>query len=179
MTVSEEFVGAWRRVGLVIDGIRRVDYCDVLWLQSSDWFADIRTLIEPDRTLEVDHVQYPFAQEFSFAGTTEFKDPTLCWRHLLDSRGDAPLDENSVAWQDRLLIESGFFESQGREVPFIEEWGFLGREGVLGSGADGHVRVEAAGFAIEVRQSGAGFSAVKHRRSADGWQEHGRVQHDA
>ncbi|MDT5315369.1 MAG: hypothetical protein QOE74_4389, partial [Mycobacterium sp.] len=47
MTLPVELVGAWRRVGLLIDGVRRVDYCDVLWLQSADWFADIRTLIQP------------------------------------------------------------------------------------------------------------------------------------
>jgi hypothetical protein len=39
MALPVEVLGAWRRVGLVIDGVRRVDYCDVLWLQSADWFA--------------------------------------------------------------------------------------------------------------------------------------------
>ncbi|MCW2515676.1 MAG: hypothetical protein JWR11_4718 [Mycobacterium sp.] len=34
MAFPVELVGAWRRV---------VDYCDVLWLPSADWFADVRT----------------------------------------------------------------------------------------------------------------------------------------
>lgn len=181
--IPQEFVGAWRRVGLVIDEVRRVDYCDVLWLQSADWFADIRTLIEPGVTVAADHVQHPFAQELSFAGTTEFNDPKLHWIHLLDSLGEAPPDENPVAWQDKLLVERGSFEWQGRQVPFVEEWGFLGRAGVTGSGtgaagAEREVRVEAAGFAIEARQSSSGFSAVKYVRSTGDWVASGKVSSD-
>ncbi len=175
MAVSQEFVGAWRRVGLLIDGVRRVDYCDVLWLQSPDWFVDIRTLIVPGLAPEAGDVQAHFAKELSFAGTTEFNGAKLHWRHLLDSRGEAPPDENLVVWQDRLLIESGYFGWHGREVPFVEEWGFLGREGVKGVGEDGHIRVEAAGFANEAQRTGPGFKAVKYLYSAEVWTKIGQV----
>jgi hypothetical protein len=178
MTLPVELVGAWRRVGLVIDGVRRVDYCDVLWLQSADWFADIRTLIQPGVGPSADDPHAPFATEFSFAGTTKFTDPMLHWIHTLDSRGEAPPDENPVAWQDELLVESGSFEWQGRLVPFVEEWGHLGSAGVFGVGRDGYVRVEAAGFAIEVSAAAGGFHAVKYRQQAGSWIEAGRVDTD-
>jgi hypothetical protein len=173
-----ELVGAWRRVGLVIDGARRVDYCDVLWLQSADWFADIRTRIQPGVGPSADDPHAPFATEFSFAGTTEFTDPMLHWIHTLDSRGEAAPDENPVAWQDELLVESGSFEWQGRLVPFVEEWGHLGSDGVCGVGRDGYVRVEAAGFAIEVGTAAGGFRAVKYREQTGSWIEAGRVDTD-
>jgi hypothetical protein len=175
MSLPEEFVGAWRRVGLIIGGTRRVDYCDVLWLQSPAWFADIRTLIQPGFGPAAEDAHSPFAQPFSFAGTTEFTDPSLHWIHTLDSRGQAPPDQNPVAWHDRLLVESGSFQWQGSEVPFVEEWGFLGRAGVTGSAGDGQVRVEAAGFAIEVSDGVDGFSAVKYQLRGDSWVEVGRV----
>ncbi len=175
MAVPEEFVGAWRRVGLLIDGVRRVDYCDVLWLQTADWFVDIRTLIVPGLAPEAGDVQAHFTQELSFAGTTDFNGAKLRWRHLLDSREEAPPDENLVVWQDKLLVESGHFPWQGREVPFVEEWGFLGREGVTGVGEDGHVRVEAAGFANEAQRTGPDFKAVKYLYSGGGWTQVGQV----
>lgn len=180
MSLPEEFVGAWRRVGLIIDGTRRVDYCDVLWLQSPTWFADIRTLIQPGLAPPAEDAQSPFAQQFSFAGTTEFiemevTDPQLHWIHTLDSRGEAPPDQNPVAWHDRLLVESGSFQWQGREVPFVEEWGYLGRDGVTGSASAGEVCVQAAGFAIEVSSGADGFSAVKYQLQDGNRVEVGRV----
>lgn len=178
MTISMEFVGAWRRVGLVIDGVRRVDFSDVLWLQSPSHFVDIRTLIEPGLTVPAGHIQSGFAEVFCFAGTTEFNNPKLHWKHLLDSRGEAPPDENPVVWQDKLLIERGSFEWQGREVPFVEEWGYLGGSSVNGWADDTRVRVEAAGFAIEASQTDAGFQAVKYFLSGGQWQECARVSVD-
>jgi hypothetical protein len=178
MSLPVEFVGAWRRVGLVIDGVRRVDYCDVLWLQSADWFADIRTRIQPGIGPSADDPHAPFATEFSFAGTTEFTDPALHWIHTLDTRGEAPPDENPVAWQDELLVESGSFEWQDRRVPFVEEWGHLGSDGVCGAGRDGYVRVEAAGLAIEVTAGASGFSAMKFRAQDGVWVETGRLKTD-
>src|SRR5262249_42042417 len=35
-------VGAWTRSRLVVDGSRCVDQCQVLWLQTPSWYADIR-----------------------------------------------------------------------------------------------------------------------------------------
>jgi hypothetical protein len=42
MSVDEFLVGAWTRSGLVVDGSRCVDQCQVLWLQTPVWYADIR-----------------------------------------------------------------------------------------------------------------------------------------
>jgi hypothetical protein len=176
MPLPDEFFGAWRRVGLIIGGVRRVDYCDVLWLQSPDWFADIRTHIQPGVGPSADDPHAAFCGELSFAGKTEFTPPKLHWIHALDSRGEAPPDQNSVSWQDELLVESGSFEWQGRSVPFVEEWGQLGSAGLLGLGRDGYVRVEAAGLAIEVSTAAGGFSAVKYQNRDGAWAETARVE---
>jgi hypothetical protein len=175
MSLPVEFFGAWRRVGLIIDDVRRVDYCDVLWLQSPDWFADIRTHIQPGVEPAADDPHAAFSGELSFAGKTEFTAPKLHWIHTLDSRGDAPPDQNPVSWQDELLIESGSFEWQGRVVPFVEEWGQLGRAGLSGVGRDGYVRIESAGLAIEVSTAADGFSAVKYQDRDGTWVETARV----
>jgi hypothetical protein len=175
MSLPGEFFGAWRRVGLVVDEVRRVDYCDVLWLQSPDWFADIRTHIQPGAGPAADDPHAAFSGELSFAGTTEFTAPKLHWIHTLDSRGEAPPDQNPVTWQDKMLVESGSFAWLGREVPFVEEWGYLGDDGLHGVGRDGHVRVEAAGFAIEVSSGPNVFSAVKYQSRSGDWIEIGRV----
>jgi hypothetical protein len=179
MPLSVEFHGAWRRVGLIIDGVRRVDYSDVLWLQSPDWFADIRTDIQPGVGPAADDPHTAFASELSFAGKTEFIDGQLRWVHDLDSRGDdAPPDQSPVSWQDKLLIETGSFDWDGREVPFVEEWGYLGGDGLTGVGREGYVRIEAAGFAIEVSAAAGKFSAVKYQGTDGDWAEIGRVDTD-
>ncbi|MET0698710.1 MAG: hypothetical protein ABWY93_03515 [Mycobacterium sp.] len=175
MALPVEFFGAWRRVGLIIDGVRRVDYCDVLWLQSPDWFADIRTHIQPGVGPAADDPHAAFSGELSFAGKTEFTPPKLHWIHTLDSRGDAPPDQNPVSWQDELLIESGTFEWQGRVVPFVEEWGYLGTDGLRAVGHEDYVRVEAARFAIEVSCVAGKFSAVKYQQWDGDWAEAARV----
>ncbi|MCV7229406.1 hypothetical protein [Mycolicibacterium komossense] len=176
MSLPDEFLGAWRRVGLIIDGVRRVDYSDVLWLQSSDWFADIRTHIQPGTGPSADDPHIEFAGELSFAGTTDLLDGELRWNHALDSRGhDAPPDQSPVWWQDKLLVESATFQWQGRVVPFVEEWGYLGRDGLHGVGRDGYIRVEAAGLAVEVSAGAGEFSAVKYQSRSGVWVETGRV----
>jgi hypothetical protein len=176
MSLPVEFHGAWRRVGLVIDGVRRVDYSNVLWLQSPDWFADIRTDIQPGVGPAPDDPHTAFASVLSFAGTTDYLDGQLRWNHGLDSRGDdAPPDQSPVFWQDKLLIETGSFDWEGRTVPFVEEWGYLGSDGLTGDGRDGYVRVEAAGLAIEVSTAASTFSAVKYRKQDGEWVETGRV----
>jgi hypothetical protein len=111
----------------------------------------------------------------SFAGNTKYEEPYLHWIHTMDSRGDAPPDRNPVSWQDDLLIESGSFELDGRPVTFVEEWGHLGAGGVTGLGRDGYVRVEAAGFAIEVTSSAGEFSSVKYQQRDGEWVEAARV----
>jgi hypothetical protein len=80
-----------------------------------------------------------------------------------------------VFWQDKLLIETGSFQWEGRTVPFVEEWGQLGSDGLTGAGRDGYVRIESAGLAIEVSTVADGFSAVKYQSQSGSWVETGRV----
>ena len=42
MAVDRDLVGAWTRSRLVVDGASYADVCKVLWLQTTDWYADIR-----------------------------------------------------------------------------------------------------------------------------------------
>jgi hypothetical protein len=50
--------------------------------------------------------------------------------------------------------------------------------GVCGIGRDGFVRVEAAGFAIQVSTAAGGFRAVKYRDQSGSWIDAGRVDTD-
>ena len=79
MGVPRELIGAWRRSGLIIDGLRQVDHCDVLWLQGAEWYVDIRLRISRPELLSGGDVAVRFARERAFAGTASWREPMLTW----------------------------------------------------------------------------------------------------
>src|ERR1700694_5523811 len=68
MTVPPMLVGAWRRSGLIIDGKRAVDHCDVIFLHTPECFIDIRLRLDPTSTPPPDGLGAKFATEVAFAG---------------------------------------------------------------------------------------------------------------
>src|ERR1700737_130259 len=70
MAVPIELVGAWRRSGLLLDGGRKVDYDERVWLQTPECFVDIRLLIDPKADIPTEGVPDFFYSEFAFAGVT-------------------------------------------------------------------------------------------------------------
>lgn len=127
MTVAEHLVGAWRRAGLVVDGARVADRCNVLWLQSTEMFADIRIPAGASPvaggTAAVEGPAGLFARPTAFAGAAHFDEPSMVWDHLLDANPHAgtdvgTLDLSRAGW----AYEDGTVTWDGRKVPFREEW---------------------------------------------------------
>jgi hypothetical protein len=182
MSVPLELIGAWRRSGLLLDGVRQVDYCDVIWLQTPDWYADIRLRINSKGDVPTEGVPPWFSKEFSFAGIATWSDPVITWDHALDFYLEPAIDSNPLSWGDGVACENGKTMLNGVEVPFTEEWLRMTDDDVQYSAVirdEQHVRIEVGRFAIEItdeRPSGR-FSATRYQRATPGgdWTEFGRV----
>jgi hypothetical protein len=179
MTVSAELVGAWRRSGLIIDGRRHVDYCDVLWIQTPELFADIRLPIDPNSTRPTRGVPGRFAAEMAFAGTGSWEDPIMTWSHELDSALETAVDANPLSAEDGVMVERGQLTEDGRQVPFIEEWLRLtGQNPEWEVASDpSRIRVQVGRWAIEVAdlRPGGSFTARRYERGPSGWTETGSM----
>ncbi|MHB8691229.1 MAG: hypothetical protein ACYDHH_08280 [Solirubrobacteraceae bacterium] len=180
MGVPSELVGAWRRSGLILDGVRQVDHCDVIWLQTPEWFADIRLRIDPTTEVPANGVPAWFHAEFAFAGVATFEPPVQTWTHLIDSNLEPSTDANPLSWEDGVVFETGKTELDGQEVQFIEEWLRMTGDDVAWSAdtGDRHARIEVGRFAVELsdeRPAGA-FVATRYERGGTGWTEVGSVR---
>ena len=173
MTVPPELVGAWRRVGLTLDGRRLVDYCDVIWLQTPSWFADVRLRLAPDPAIPADGVAAWLYAAAAFAGLATWSAPMMTWRHELDLYGSVPPGTNRLRWDDGVLVEYGETEVDGRPVAFSEEWLRMTGENVACSvRRDGPgLRVEVGRWAIEL----AGGSAARFEAHGGEWTQTGRL----
>jgi hypothetical protein len=179
MTVPTAIVGAWRRSGLIWNGARQVDYCDAVWLQTPEWFADIRTLIDRGVVPEKRAVPSFFDKEFSFAGVATWDEPQITWEHLIDSNQHSGLDSNPLTWENGVVFETGHATVDGEEGTFIEEWLRMTDDSVKWSAEPGErrARVEVGAWAIEVvddRPSG-GFTATRYDLTPNGWAPFGSV----
>jgi Protein HRI1 len=180
MAVPLELVGAWRRSGLIFDGLRRVDYCDVMWLQTPDWFVDIRLLI--DRAVPVVDEGVPafFYKEFAFAGVTTWEPPQITWNHKIDSNLEPAVDSNPLTWKDGVVFETGKVTMNGREIPFIEEWLRTTDDTVRYSAEVGEreARIEVGRWAVEIKdERPAGkFKATRYEADGTGWRLFGSVE---
>ena len=179
MTLPKELVGAWRRSGLLLDGVRVVDYCDVIWLQTPEWFVDIRVLIDPEIIVPTKGVPDFFYREFAFAGTTTWDAPKITWLHLIDSNLEPATDSNPIVWADGVVLENGSAPVDDRMAPFTEEWLRMTGDDVAchAETADRRARIEVGRFAVEIednRPDGA-FRAVRYTRDGGSWTEFARV----
>ena len=179
MGVPVEIVGAWRRSGLILDGVRKVDYCDVIWLQTPEWFVDIRLRIDPAGEAPTESVPDWFYKEFSFAGVATWTPPVLTWDHLIDSRLTRSLDANPLTWEDGVVFERGKTKMNGQEVPFIEEWLRMTGDDVTWSAenSDREARIEVGRWAVEIKDDRpvGGFVSTRYERKGSGWARVGSV----
>jgi hypothetical protein len=152
MSVPPNLVGAWRRSGLLLDGIRKVDFCDVIWLQTPEWFVDIRLRIDPLLEAPTEKVPGWFYDEFCFAGIAEWDDPQITWNHLIDSK-ESGVDSNPLTFEDGVAFERGRTDLDGTETPFIEEWLRMTPDHVEWTAEHGNkwARIEVGRFAVEIR----------------------------
>jgi hypothetical protein len=180
MTVPAELVGAWRRSGLLIDGRRHVDHCDVLWVQTPELFADIRLVIDPAAPRPTAGIPGRFASELAFAGTGSWAAPVMTWQHDLDSGLEPVVDANPLSPEDGVVVERGHVRDGGREVPFIEEWLRLtGDEPSWEAIAEpGRIRVQVGRWAIEVvdRRPDGLFTATRYEEIDSTWVEVGSLK---
>jgi hypothetical protein len=127
VSVPAEFVGAWRRAGLTVDGRRDRDRCEVLWLQGPDFYADIRVPKAPEREGPPSGAAAVFDAAWAFAGIADWVPPVMTWHHYIDLRHtdlriDAAPDSNPLSTEDGIVVERGSIEWNGRAVSFAEEW---------------------------------------------------------
>jgi hypothetical protein len=180
MTVPSELVGAFRRSGLILDGKRMVDYADVIWLQTPEWFVDMRLLIERDSPPTAADVPAWFYQEKAFAGIATWDAPKITWQRLIDSHGRTTPDSSPLVWDDGVIIELGVTDLHGKETPFAEEWLRMTKDDVGCSveHGEGHARIEVGRFAVEIadhRAAGGRFTATRFERRDSRWIEIGSV----
>jgi hypothetical protein len=181
MTVPADLVGAWRRSGLLLNGTRVVDYCDVIWLQTPEWFVDIRLLIDPGVVVPGGGVPDFFYAEFAFAGVASFDPPILTWDHRIDSSLEPAVDANPISWEDGVVFERGNATIGDTPCTYLEEWLKMTDDGVTwAADVDGsHARIEVGRFAVDIadgRASGGAFSATRYEQPGDGWTAVGSVR---
>jgi hypothetical protein len=114
-------VGAWTRARLIVDGAQCRDQCRVLWLQTSDWFADLRIPSCP-HDCSVGRPEAIFARPWAFAGRASWEPPVMTWQHQLDSMREPIIDSIPLDRKGDLLVEAGSFKWAGLDIPFREEW---------------------------------------------------------
>ena len=106
--------GAWRREGSARGQASLVERCDVLWLQTPTYFADLRVPNQPveDVLDELDEAQ-------AFSGVGVFRSHVFTWIHDIDTRrrpDDRP-DVATLEADSTLLFErgEGYLERWRRE----------------------------------------------------------------
>lgn len=178
MTVGYGLAGSWRRVGLVVDGVRVTDPCEVLWLQSPEWYADIRLPRDPDTEPDKGPTAL-FARPWAFAGIASWDPPMMTWDHQFDSRPEPAADAGPLVKVGDLLVEEGWVGYEGRRVPFVEEW----RKISTGDHAVSAVRrpegvqvtVGPRRITVDDLRPLGDFLAVREELGPAGWEEVGRL----
>jgi hypothetical protein len=121
VTIDGFLVGAWTRSRLFVDGAQCLDRCQALWLQTADWYADVRMPRHPQPWFD-GGPEATLTRSRAFAGTSTWQAPVMFWRHQLDYLGDPITDSNPLEHKGDLLIEAGDIKWAGLTIPFREEW---------------------------------------------------------
>jgi hypothetical protein len=121
VTIDSFLVGAWTRSRLVVDGARCTDRSHALWLQTTDWFADVR-LPSRSRGPVACGPEAALTRPRAFAGTATWEPPVMTWHHQLDYLGDPISESMALNHEGGLLIEAGYLKWAGLIVPFRQEW---------------------------------------------------------
>ncbi|HEX3824813.1 MAG TPA: hypothetical protein VHV79_10155 [Mycobacteriales bacterium] len=175
--VPPELIGAWRRSGLFIDGVRQIDYCDVLWLQSSTWFADIRLRLDPAAE-PLSPAARRMARPFASAGTATWADPIFTWTSTLGNSG--PPDANSLNWEDGVVVERGTIALDHETFTFAEEWLRMNGESdePIVTCRDRYLHIAVGKWAIAASASDNDGPLIAKRLKNNGhtWTEVGSVQ---
>jgi hypothetical protein len=115
--------------------------CDVLWLQTDRWYADMRVPFGEAEPGKGGGPQTPFSRPWAFAGTATWEEPMMTWDHDLDSEPDPEVDSNPLEPAGLVMVEKGLIEWEGRFVPFTEEWQRISPAGANMSAEAGKSRI--------------------------------------
>ena len=179
MTVGYGLTGSWRRDGLVVDGRRVADPSDVLWLQTPDWYADIRLPRSEGQATDNGPAAL-FARPWAFAGIASWDPPVMTWEHRFDSRLGAAVDSNPLVKAGDLLVEEGWVAHDGRRVPFAEEWRKIStrdhRVSALPRLQGVQITIGPWRITIDDHRPAGDFLAVREGFDPAGWSEVGRLR---
>lgn len=127
--VPPELVGLWRRELITAPGMRD-DTTQVVWLQTSSWYADLRVPAERPLTSSRDLAELDredlgrLARVQGFAGELAASADRCLWRRDYDFQPPGPLpDEGSYDLQGAVMIERGVhaeYEEIWRKAPQSE-----------------------------------------------------------
>ncbi|HTZ08174.1 MAG TPA: hypothetical protein VMB72_03825 [Acidimicrobiales bacterium] len=115
--------GGWRREGRARGGEPMVEHSDVLWLQTSSYFADLRVPSVPAGA-QLDELDVARA----FSGVGSFDPPRFTWTHDIDTVPWGGPDVAELDGQSAVLLERGpgYVERWRREEPAADgavlEW---------------------------------------------------------
>jgi hypothetical protein len=145
--IPTEFVGAWERRLLELNGMTAESPEAVIWVQGRSAFADLRTPVH-DLTAVVT----------CFAGFTTWEPDRLHWCHEIDLADPGPgADVGEVSWCGDELVERGTFWIDGRPAPYVEIWRRL-------PGSDGHVDEHRDASRVGVTTGRHQLTVVDRRR---------------
>lgn len=164
--LPEEFVGAWYRVDIAIDGGEPGEHQTVWWLQAPFAFADLRVPLDGGGDAD------------SFAGHTSWSEPSLTWTRHLDLHEQPVADTGVITWDGDDMLEDGLFGFAGKEpVAYRERWRRLPDPGGVGFVAlrnDTGRLVVVGNHALTIvddRAGGGSYRAVAWSRPSVLWEQ--------
>jgi hypothetical protein len=191
--VPGHLVGAWRRVGLEVDGVEVDETLDVLWLQGPEWYADIRLPLA-----DADHGpgigtgvgssgvpapgSAPLSAPMAFAGPAAWSDPMMGWMHTFDSAGrPTGVDAGQLSFDDDVLIETGQWSEGDRVVTYVERWARIDDTAATVEHRTAGITVSAGlrRIVIDDHRPDGTFTSIRLSGDGDGgWTEMGRLTVD-
>jgi hypothetical protein len=169
--IPDEFVGAWERISVSLDGSVPAEPATVIWLQGRSAFADLRL---PRDDVHAPDLPYGTGSvERCFAGHARFEPPNLRWSHTIDLAGVlADKDDvGYVRWDNGDLVEEGTFLIDGIAVEYVEVWHKLpdcaGRVVEITDRGFVHVEVGDHALTIDDKRSAGGSFLARYQRRGD------------
>ena len=171
----------------------------MVWLQTADWFADIRLLAPttagPPGATAGSGAADPGAGAagllvgaWAFAGTAVWASPRMTWEHRFDTcaatadDASGPADAAVLDWDGPVLVERGSVPGPDGPVPYVERWARLegSAPGAVALVDHRTVAVTSGSWRVTVTSmdggpAGGPVHATLELRRGERWDQEGRV----